>query len=71
MQNHVFGWHTPQDADGGAQVAPHELCTKLMDAAVSRGAEIRTHDDIPSSVPYCRCQRRLDVLALSTPQQHL
>jgi len=29
------------DADGGAQVAPHELCTKLMDAAVSRGAELR------------------------------
>jgi len=29
------------DADGGAQVAPKELCTKLMDAAVSRGAEVR------------------------------
>eukprot|EP00930_Biecheleria_cincta_P050495 TRINITY_DN35667_c0_g1_i1.p1 TRINITY_DN35667_c0_g1~~TRINITY_DN35667_c0_g1_i1.p1 ORF type:complete len:446 (-),score=69.56 TRINITY_DN35667_c0_g1_i1:226-1563(-) len=29
------------DADGGAQVAPYELCTKLMEAAVSRGAELR------------------------------
>lgn len=29
------------DADGGAQVAPYELCTKLMEAAVSRGAEVR------------------------------
>jgi len=29
------------DSNGGAQVAPLELCTKLMDAAVSRGAELR------------------------------
>lgn len=28
------------DADGGAQVAPYELCTKLMEAAISRGAEL-------------------------------
>lgn len=28
------------DADGGAQVAPYELCTKLMEAAVERGAEV-------------------------------
>jgi len=28
------------DADGGAQVSPYELCTKLMDAAVSRGAKV-------------------------------
>lgn len=29
------------DQDGGAQVAPHELCTKLMNAAVAGGAELR------------------------------
>ena len=29
------------DQDGGAQVAPYELCTKLMDAAVAAGAELR------------------------------
>ena len=29
------------DQDGGAQVAPLELCTKLMDAAVVNGAELR------------------------------
>ena len=29
------------DQDGGAQVAPLELCTKLMDAAVAAGAELR------------------------------
>ena len=29
------------DQDGGAQVAPLELCTKLMDAAVANGAELR------------------------------
>ena len=29
------------DEDGGAQVAPLELCTKLMDAAVAAGAELR------------------------------
>jgi len=28
------------DADGGAQVAPRELCTKLMDAALRQGAEL-------------------------------
>lgn len=29
------------DKEGGAQVAPKELCTKLMDAAVANGAELR------------------------------
>ena len=29
------------DPDGGAQVAPYELCTKLMDAAIAGGAELR------------------------------
>ena len=29
------------DQDGGAQVAPYELCTKLMNAAVEQGAELR------------------------------
>ena len=29
------------DEDGGAQVAPLELCTKLMEAAVAAGAELR------------------------------
>ena len=29
------------DQDGGAQVAPKELCTKLMDAAVAAGAELK------------------------------
>ena len=29
------------DKDGGAQVAPYELCTKLMDAAVANGAELK------------------------------
>lgn len=29
------------DADGGAQVAPLELCTKLADAAVANGATLR------------------------------
>jgi len=29
------------DKDGGAQVAPLELCTKLMEAAVAAGAELR------------------------------
>jgi glycine/D-amino acid oxidase-like deaminating enzyme len=29
------------DKDGGAQVAPQELCTKLMDAAVANGATLR------------------------------
>lgn len=29
------------DQDGGAQVAPLELCTKLADAAVANGAELR------------------------------
>merc|ERR1711953_1651557 len=29
------------DLDGGAQVAPYELCTKLMDAAIANGAELR------------------------------
>lgn len=29
------------DTDGGAQVAPYELCTKLMAAAIGRGAEVR------------------------------
>lgn len=29
------------DQDGGAQVAPYELCTKLVDAAVANGAEMR------------------------------
>ena len=31
----------PMDLDGGAQVAPHELCTKLVDAAVANGAQLR------------------------------
>lgn len=30
------------DADGGAQVAPLELCTKLMDAAIANGAVLKT-----------------------------
>jgi hypothetical protein len=29
------------DADGGAQVAPLELCTKLADAAIANGATLR------------------------------
>eukprot|EP01052_Picozoa_sp_SAG31_P039750 SAG31_NODE_5579_length_2437_cov_1.044719_1_plen_260_part_01 len=29
------------DADGGAQVDPRELCTKLMAAAVAKGAELK------------------------------
>ncbi|EOD14498.1 hypothetical protein EMIHUDRAFT_461482 [Emiliania huxleyi CCMP1516] len=29
------------DRDGGAQVAPHELCTKLVEAALSAGASLR------------------------------
>jgi len=29
------------DKDGGAQVAPYELCTKLMDAAVAAGATLK------------------------------
>ena len=29
------------DKEGGAQVAPYELCTKLMEAAVAAGAELR------------------------------
>eukprot|EP00966_Prymnesium_polylepis_P024109 555284-Prymnesium_polylepis.1 len=29
------------DQDGGAQVAPKELCTKLVEAAVANGAELR------------------------------
>ncbi|CAE8591933.1 unnamed protein product, partial [Polarella glacialis] len=29
------------DSDGGAQVAPLELCTKLMEAAIANGAELR------------------------------
>lgn len=29
------------DKDGGAQVAPLELCTKLVEAAVANGAELR------------------------------
>ena len=29
------------DQDGGAQVAPYELCTKLVDAACAAGAELR------------------------------
>ncbi|KAL1530279.1 hypothetical protein AB1Y20_001191 [Prymnesium parvum] len=29
------------DADGGAQVAPQELCTKLVEAALANGAELR------------------------------
>lgn len=29
------------DATGGAQVAPYELCTKLMEAAIAAGAELR------------------------------
>lgn len=28
------------DADGGAQISPYELCTKLMDAALGQGAEL-------------------------------
>lgn len=28
------------DEDGGAQVSPHELCCKLVEAAVGRGAEL-------------------------------
>ena len=28
------------DKEGGAQVAPYELCTKLMDAAVANGATL-------------------------------
>ena len=30
------------DKDGGAQVAPYELCTKLVDAAIALGAELRS-----------------------------